>query len=345
MKPKSARQQTPRMTIVRAACERFKDLPSKTLARVLYKENRALFPSFDSTYQSVRVARGNHGHQKRSKCANKELHRANGAPGFVWTFPHSCAPSYQPFILDAARTLILSDLHIPFHDGRAIMAAIEFAKPRQPDCILLNGDVCDFFSLSRFDKNPTESSIKKELEGTRQFLGWLRQTFPKARIIYKLGNHDEWLDKYLLRKCPELFGLDALRLENLVTGVFEGSNLCRVDGIDFIDDQQKIKAGHLTIWHGHEIGKGSIAPPVNPARGLFMRTMDCGLMGHLHKGSSHEETSSKGKLIATWSTGCLCGLWPRYARVNKWNHGAAWLELNQQNFSVTPIRILNGEVL
>ena len=333
------------MQIVRAACARFAELPSKTLARVVYKENRALFPSLDSCWQSVRHCRGNQGNRKRQTSLDKSLHRPNSTEPFVWKFPTSHAPSYAPFFLDAKRTLILSDLHIPFHDSKAIHAAIDFAAARNPDCILLNGDVCDFFSLSRFDKNPTESSIKRELELTRQFLGWLRQKFPKARIIYKLGNHDEWLDKYLLRKCPELFGLAALTLENLVTGIFKDSNLQPVHGVEFIDDQQKIKAGHLTIWHGHEIGKGSIAPPVNPARGLFMRTMDCGLMGHLHKGSSHEETSSKGKLIATWSTGCLCGLWPRYARVNKWNHGAAWLELDRQNFSITPIRILGGEVL
>ena len=335
---------TTRIQRVRELCAQFPTTPSRTLARMVYKKWRAEFTSLDSAYQCVRGVRGNHGRGNRSTYKS-ELFRPNQPAGHIWQFPHSYAPSYHPFILDAAKTLILSDLHIPFHDTAAIMAAVEFAAPRSPDCILLNGDVCDFFSLSRFDKNPTESSIKKELDLTRQFLGWLRQKFPQARIIYKLGNHDEWLDKYILRKCPELFGLSALTLKNLVTGIFKDSNLVAVDGIEFIDDQQKIKAGHLTIWHGHEVGKGSIAPPVNPARGLFMRTMDCGLMGHLHKGSQHEESSSKGKLIATWSTGCLCGLWPRYARVNKWNHGAAFLELSGQNFSVTPIRILSGKVL
>lgn len=333
-----------RIDRVRDLCAQFKTTPSRQLGRMVYTRMRAEFATPDHAYQCVRSVRGNHGHDNRKTC-KPDLFRPNQPAEFVWKFPHSHAPSYQPHILDSERTLILSDLHIPFHDTAAIMAAVDYGAARNPDCILLNGDVCDFFSLSRFDKNPTESSIKRELEATRQFLGWLRQKFPKARIIYKLGNHDEWLDKYILRKCPELFGLAALTLQNLVTGIFKDSNLTPVEGIEFIDDQQKIKAAKLTIWHGHEVGKGSIAPPVNPARGLFMRTMDCGLMGHLHKGSQHEETSSNGKLIATWSTGCLCGLWPRYARVNKWNHGAAFLELHGGNFSVTPIRILKGQVL
>jgi len=208
---------------------------------------------------------------------------------------------------------------------------------------LLNGDIVDFFNLSRFDKDPTETSLRNELDTTRQFLGWLRQEFPNARIIFKLGNHDERMGIYVRQKAPELWGVQSLMLPHLITAKMDGQT--EVGGIEWIDDQRKITAGKLTIWHGHEVGKGSIAPPVNPARGLFMRTLSCGIMGHLHKGSGHEETTSDGKLVACWSTGCLCGLWPTYARVNKWTHGAAWLELSGTDFSVTPIRILNGKVL
>lgn len=328
--------------LVAEACREFKDLPSLTLARLLYKRHRHLFPNLEAARSAVRGRRGNNGnlHRKDSK---PELFRPNQKAGFTWQFPKSIAPSYEPFILDEKTTLILSDLHIPFHDPPAIRAVIEQAKGLNPSCILLNGDVCDFFSVSRFDKNPTESSLKQELQLTRQFLGWLRQTFPKARIIYKLGNHDEWFDKYLLRKAPELFGVTGISLRHLTTGKID--TLAEVGGIEWVEDQQRIKAGHLTIWHGHEVGKGSIAPPVNPARGLFMRTMECGLMGHLHKDSTHTETTSNGKLIACWSTGCLCGLWPRYARVNKWTHSAAVLRMHRGQFSVEPLRVLNGHIL
>lgn len=328
--------------IVEAACRKFKGIPSLTLARVLYKEHRHLWPNLDACRTSIRNRRGNHGETHR-RSAPPDLVRPNQPAGFTWTFPKSSAPDYAPFHLDAERTLILSDIHIPFHDTPAINAVVNKAKSLDPDCILLNGDVCDFFSISRFDKNPAESSLKQELRLTRQFLGWLRQEFPKARILYKYGNHDEWFDKYLLRKAPELFGVDGISLKHLTTGAVD--NLQPVGGIEWIEDQQRIKAGHLTIWHGHEVGKGSIAPPVNPARGLFMRTMECGLMGHLHKDSTHTETTSNGKLIACWSTGCLCGLWPRYARVNKWTHSAAFLRLEHGQFRIEPLRILNGKLL
>lgn len=329
--------------IIKAACSQFKELPSRTLAAKIYKEHRHLFTSLENVRTAIRFCRGNHGAKSRGVLKNKSFERPNQPAGFTWTFPKSSAAPWIPFHLSARRTLILSDLHIPFHDAPAVHAVIHRARTLNPDCILLNGDICDFFSISRFDKNPTESTLKKELDLTRQFLGWLRQTFPKARIIYKLGNHDEWFDKYLFRKAPELFGVSGVNLPHLVTAAI-GSTPA-VDGIEWVDDQRKITAGKLNIWHGHEIGKGSIAPPVNPARGLFLRTLECGLMGHLHKDSSHNETSANGKLVSCWSTGCLCGLWPRYARVNKWTHSAAVLELHRDQFSVTPLRILEGRIL
>jgi predicted phosphodiesterase len=332
-----------RQEFVKQLLTKYPNLGSLTLGRIAHKRRPEFFLSAENAYQSVRYFRGNHG-KKLRKTGDKSLHRPNQPSGIAWSFPVSHAPDFSAFALDAARTLILSDIHIPFHDRAAVLAAVGEGKRRRLDAILLNGDVCDFFSLSRFDKNPSESSVKSELRLTRQFLGWLRQEFPKARIIYKLGNHDEWFDKYLARKAPELIGVDGVDLAHLLTAEING--LPEVPGIEWVLDQRKIVAGKLNIWHGHEIGKGSIAPPVNPARGLFMRTLDCGLMGHLHKASAHEETTSNGKLVSTWSTGCLCGLWPRYARVNKWGHGAAFLEQHSGGqFTLSPIRILRGRVL
>jgi predicted phosphodiesterase len=328
--------------IIEASCREFSDLPSLTLARLIYKRHRQLFPSLNAATCAVRRRRGNMGNRER-RFAKKDLVRPNQPAGFVWQFPRSSAPTYAPVYLDDCSALIVSDLHIPFHDAPAIHAVVAAARQREIDLVLLNGDVCDFFSISRFDKNPTESNLKRELELTRQFLGWLRQQFPKARVIYKLGNHDEWFDKYLIRKAPELFRVPGVSLRHLTTAKID--SLEAVDGIEWVDDQRKLMAGKLSIWHGHEIGKGSIAPPVNPARGLFMRTMECGLMGHLHKDSTHTETTSNGKLIACWSTGCLCGLWPRYARVNKWTHSAAFLRLERGQFNVELVRVLNGKVL
>lgn len=342
--------------LVQDACRDFPDTPTKTLARMLYIRHAHLWPTLDACCQAVRVARGNHGNAKRN-CPSVTARRPNQPAGFKWVFPKSSAEPWEPFILETERNLVLSDLHIPFHDPAAIHAVVregeKFLRNSDRDAIILNGDVCDFFSISRFDKNPSKSSLKKEIDLTRQFLGWLRQKFPRVRILYKFGNHDEWFDKYLWRKAPELFDLPQVRLPHLLTSASPASDLSplasrpspTINGIEFIVDQQKITLGHLDILHGHELGKGSIAPPVNPARGFFMKTMECTLAGHLHRSSQHRERSSKGKQIACWSTACLCGLWPDYAKINKWNHGGARIDLHHGDFSVRLLDLIDGKLV
>jgi hypothetical protein len=362
--------------LVQEACNDFPGTPTKTLARKLYADHGQLWPTFDACYQAIRTARGNHGTAMRHRPI-VTARRPNQPAGFRWIFPKSSAEPWTPFVLETERNLALSDLHIPFHDPAAIHAVVrageKFLRNSERDAIILNGDVCDFFSISRFDKNPTKSSLKKEIDLTRQFLGWLRQKFPRNRIIYKFGNHDEWFDKYLWRKAPELFGLPQIRLPHLLTSKSPGSlhrsrteddpraensvsdrtriascensGTPEIDGIEFVTDQQKITLGHLDVLHGHELGKGSIAPPVNPARGFFLKTMECTLAGHLHRSSTHRERTSKGKQIACWSTGCLCGLWPDYAKINKWNQGGARIDLSGMNFSVTLLDVIDGKVV
>ena len=143
------------------------------------------------------------------------------------------------------------------------------------------------------------------------------------------------------RRCAAL----ALLTQNSEPKTQNHSGSPEIGGIEFITDQQKIQAGHLDILHGHELGKGSIAPPVNPARGFFLKTMECTLAGHLHRSSTHRERSSKGKQIACWSTACLCGLYPDYARINKWNQGGARVDLHGDDFAVTLLDIINGKVM
>lgn len=321
---------------------KMKEVPSKTIARALYAKHPLLWPNLGACSLMVRFYRGNLGNgHRRYKPVDASLHRPNQNAGFKWEFPTSSAETWAPFDIQTDDALVLSDLHIPFHDPKPIHAVL--GSVEKPEVILLNGDVCDFHSISRFDKNPTKSKLLKEIDLTRAFLGWLRQKYRKARIIYKFGNHDEWFDKYLWRKAPELYELPQVQLKNILTQ--KTATEPEIGGIEFLTNQEKITLGSLDVLHGHELGKGSIAPPVNPARGFFLKTLECTLAGHLHRSSTHRERTAKGKHIACWSTGCLCGLHPDYAKINKWNHGAARVELHGRNFTVTPIEVIDGEVI
>ena len=113
-------------------------------------------------------------------------------------------------------------------------------------------------------------------------------------------------------------------------------------GIDVIKDQRIIYAGNLVIVHGHELGMKSIN--VNPARSLFLKTHVSSLCSHLHRTSSHTEPSLHED-ITCWSTGHLGEEHPRYARINKWNHGCARVEKDEEgNYEVINVNLTKNKL-
>ena len=47
---------------------------------------------------------------------------------------------------------ILSDIHFPYHSLQALTIAIKHLKDSSIDCLYLNGDIMDFYSISRHEK-------------------------------------------------------------------------------------------------------------------------------------------------------------------------------------------------
>lgn len=307
----------------------FPGLPSRALGRKLYAEKRQLFTCEDAAYQQIRIVRGTKGKHQRHYATFRESVDLPEADVFDYT-PH--------FLEGMDRLLVLSDVHLPFHDRRAIERAINEGVRRGCDAILLNGDMMDCYQLSRFDRTPGESLIKKEVEQMRQLFRHLRDKFPEAPITWKLGNHEKRLEIYLKTKAPELWDIG---LPEFIFGRLTGAEEV---GAEIISDKRIIVSGHLKWLHGHEY-KAGFAEPVNPARGLFLRAKTTCAAGHWHQPSQHTEPILGGRHISTWSTGCLCQLNPKYMPLNKWRHGFAIQELfNGGNFHLHNLTILDGEL-
>jgi Mlc titration factor MtfA (ptsG expression regulator) len=138
-------------------------------------------------------------------------------------------------------------------------------------------------------------------------------------------------------KAPELLGVDDFKLEQLLR--------FREFGVTLVKDKQIAMAGKLPILHGHE-WYGGFAPPVNPARGLFLKAKESALVGHHHRTSEHTEKTLSGEVLTTWSTGCLCGLEPEYAPYNNYNHGFAHVKVaSDGNYELKNIRIINYKIV
>jgi predicted phosphodiesterase len=313
-------------------CREYPDAASRTLARRLAKEYGI---SIEQGRDYVRTIRGNKGKEHRDEATSP---RPNGKAGTKPTMPPSKAEAWEPVVLPTGIQLaVLSDIHFPFHSEMALGAAVKYCKDRKPDILLINGDYGDWYSVSRFQKNPKDRNLKEEIACQRQGLAWLRSEFPKARIILKKGNHDERWDHYIWNYFAEVADDPLLDLETWLHA--------DKHGIEIVGDQRPIMAGNLPIFHGHELPKG-LTNPVNMARGAFLRMNDTVLVGHGHRSSQHSEPNWKHQEVATWSTGCLCELYPEYARINKWNHGFAFVEvLADGEFNIDNLRIgSNGRI-
>lgn len=241
-------------------------------------------------------------------------------------------------VFSPARTLFLCDLHIPYHDGQALRAALRYGQMWGPERIVLNGDIADFFSVSFWEKDPRKRNLSKEIKDVRQFLEVLRKMFPKAEIIFKPGNHEERWERYLSVKAPELLGMSEFQLENVLH--FEKHR------IKMVGNRQPMRIGdHLHVIHGHEFERQSIGVPVNAARKFYMQGKVIAIGGHLHHTSEHVEKGMDGKVVSCWSMGCLADLHPDYAPLNKWNHGFATVEFHRDQFRVDNIKIIKGKVV
>ena len=311
--------------------DEFPDATTRALARILYRDNPEVYNSTEHARSLLNAYRGTCGGRLRNRIKSNKHFKT-----MKYDLPEPEQQEYLPYILPKAATkiLILSDLHIPYHDNEAIKAALDYGRvDRDINTILLNGDIMDFYSLSRFVKDPRARSLKQELEDMKKFLGVLGD----YKIYYKLGNHEERLEKYLMIKAPELLGITEFELQNLLGF---GSR-----GIELINDQRIVMAGKLPILHGHEFWSKSTGG-VNPARSLFLKSSKSALVAHSHRTSIHTEMDLMGKIITCWSVGGLCQLHPEYARINKWNHGAAFVEIDKEGgFKVDNFRISEGKVL
>lgn len=241
---------------------------------------------------------------------------------------------WTPVEVDGERILVISDLHIPYYDKKATWLALKFGKDNNIDTLFINGDWFDFYGLSQFEKDPRKVRWSEELDFGKKLLNIIQRVFPKIRIYYKLGNHEERYERYMKIKAPELLGMKEYEMEHLLTASDRNMTV--------IKDKRIAKVGHLNIIHGHEFGSGG---GVNPSRSMFLKGNECCLVGHYHRTSEYSDVTMNDKLIACWSTGCLCDLKPDWMPLNKWNLGFAYIERKgDMGFTVTNKKIINYKI-
>jgi predicted phosphodiesterase len=177
-------------------------------------------------------------------------------------------------------TLVVPDVHVPFHDKRRVAAMLAWAKRNKPGKIVLLGDVLDLHALTTHRQDPRwQDQLEKELEAGRRFLADLRGACPRADITYIEGNHEDRWNRYVAGRIPamRLIGVDLARYLGLADlGIRWHNN--RRKGVPVPCGQGKT----VHCFHGHEANKSSKFPG-----GVAIALAEkCGQnihIGHTHK--------------------------------------------------------------
>jgi len=323
--------------IVEQYCKDFPKINNGRLARKIAEEHPQLGTSEKIRWQVrfYRLQAGKTHRDTRKKNGHAHMEKESASSN-VYELPEPRIIERVPFKMPSSirKLLVFSDIHVPYHDMDVVKRGIEFGKSEGCDGILLNGDTMDMCGPSSHDPDPRSLDLPSELEDGRQFLRHLRNKFPNIPIYFKDGNHENRLERYLIKQAPVLLGVDDFELRSLL-------RMGEV-GIQWIGDKRLFLAGKLVIIHGHEY-KG--AGGVNPARWLSLRTSGSIMCGHFHRSSSHFSKSIMDEISGAWSTGCMCHMSPDYSPYNQWNHGFAMVHVNKdKTFEVENKMMIGGKV-
>lgn len=231
--------------------------------------------------------------------------------------------------IDNGIVVIASDIHIPFQDDRAVSAFIKYCKEKQPEAVVLNGDILDMFMLSRFTKGEGRNPLE-EMTMCQGFLDSLRKAVPNSEIYYVIGNHENRLEKYVLTKAPELASL----IEDVFTIIKTSDYKVRgCASVTFNDN--------FVCKHGTLLGNKSGLSAIKEMENAYMS----GATGHTHRLCKYIARKSGRKFV--WlETGCLCNLNPEYMINPNWQAGFAELKFKDGKlYHSKVIEIERGKIL
>jgi predicted phosphodiesterase len=244
------------------------------------------------------------------------------------------------------RTLVISDLHVPYHDESAVELALRVVDAWHPDQIIVNGDLIDAYSVSKYDKDPErlmDGGLQEEADAARrilrrfnaslQYRTRIKTLLPKRRIIVKPGNHENRVMLYL-RRHPELHGVRALRIPDLLG--------LDAEGIEYQDAPTILANGALRVSHGTRVRQKAGYTATAELEKAMHRFG--GITGHTHRiGTVYAATDNE---IISWSEGgCLCDLNPGYIDGQpNWQQGITlvYSSLTTREYHVQSVPFVGG---
>lgn len=228
--------------------------------------------------------------------------------------------------------IFLSDLHFPYQDADLVRSALDLIRDLRPDRVVLNGDLNDFFQLSRFNKDGSRiDDLQDEIDQANDFRAAVREASPEAIIDETEGNHDNRVISYVRANARALASLRALEPANLFLA--RELEINRHPGCGFLL-RPDFLVKHGTFVRGEA---GASAKAELLASGIS------GISGHVHRLATYRRA---GYVTRQWTEqGCLCRIDPDYipGRPN-WTQGCAVGEFTPSSFVIHEVPAVDGSL-
>lgn len=227
--------------------------------------------------------------------------------------------------------VVLSDVHFPFEDKVTIELFKGFCRAHQPAVIHLLGDIVDFYTLSRFLKDPDrKETVVDDCQRVTEFLRELRELCPGSTIIMSEGNHEFRLQRYIWTQARELAGLDCLTVDKLLK--LDESHIW------WRGAQWYRWNGQMVYLHGEVVRKQSAAS----ARAHLDKVQYSLIHGHSHRFGVTTRTAYN-TVYRAYENGCAADLTKvDYDKAPDWQLGWSVVWHEPKAFHVEQVHVSEG---
>lgn len=230
---------------------------------------------------------------------------------------------------------VIGDTHFPFHDPKTIALVDRCLEDIQPDYLIYNGDLGDFYQLSVFAKDPARlGGLQGDIRLVKRMFAKHELILPNTEKILISGTHEYRFEKFLWSKAAELSSLSCLTIPELYQ--------LKEYNIQYIPFEQGLLINKVfLVLHGEIVSAHS----AYTAKRQFERNGGCGMCNHTHRGGSFYKKDRFGTW-GWWENFCLCSLNPDWIRNPNWQQGFSLIHFtDHKRFWVEQVPIIKHEFL
>ena len=234
----------------------------------------------------------------------------------------------QPVLLsakggfDGERWAIAGDTQCPFHFPPAVAVAADVIRSFAPHHVVFNGDMTDFWRISRHAKRNTELrrklTLQDEIDISITVQDRLRGSFPTIMVD---GNHEEMWDRFLgVGPSSELGSLRSLGIEE-VMGLRKRGFTAYLPYREGVSPTRS-----LFVYHGTCV----LTTPGQSVQAEVRKLGKSVIMNHVHRRAHVRYQVGPHDLLGI-ENGCLCQFNPSYAGQTNWSHAITLVTVRDEN--------------